>query len=97
MKKILLLSLLSSGFIFADASALYSKCIGCHGINGEKQALGKSAIIQDLNKEEIIKGLNGYKEGSLNKYGMGSLMKGQVISMSDKDIEEVAVYITKLK
>lgn len=67
-------------------------CAGCHGANFEKAALGKSKIVKDLSKEDIIKALHGYKDGS---YGgaMKGVMKGQVAKLTDKDIEEIATSI----
>ena len=76
-----------------SASALYgastAACAGCHGANFEKHAMGKSKIVKDMSKEEIVKALKGYKDGS---YGgaMKGLMKGQVASLSDTDIEAIA-------
>ena len=75
------------------ASALYGAntagCTGCHGQNFEKVALGKSKVVKDMSKEEIVKALKGYKDGS---YGgsMKGLMKGQVGSLSDADIDAIA-------
>jgi len=75
------------------SSALYAAnttaCVGCHGAKFEKKALGKSKIVKDMSKEDIITALKGYKDGS---YGgaMKGLMKGQVSSLSDADIESMA-------
>ena len=90
MTKVIKVMALSS---LLAASALYgvstSACTGCHGQNFEKAALGKSKIVKDMSKEEIVKALKGYKDGS---YGgaMKGLMKGQVASLSDTDIEAIA-------
>ena len=67
-------------------------CAGCHGANFEKAALGKSKIVKDLKKDEIITALKGYKDGS---YGgaMKGVMKGQVAKLSDADIEAIATQI----
>ena len=86
MKKLLILVLIS-GFALAGVSV--KKCTGCHGQNFEKKALGKSAVVKDITKEEIVKDLKGYRDGTLNKHGMGMLMKGQVANMSDQDIENL--------
>lgn len=98
MKKIAL-SLLVAGasLMAADGAALYKKCAACHGANAEKQALGKSAVIQGMDAATITESLKGYKAGTLNKNGMGALMKGQVASYSDADIEAVAAYVAGLK
>ncbi|WP_281951531.1 c-type cytochrome [Nitrosophilus kaiyonis] len=80
-----------------NAVSLYAKCAGCHGSKGEKKALGKSAPIGGMDKAKLTKLIKGYKEGTLNQYGMGPLMKGQVGSLSDEEIEALSEYISKLK
>lgn len=96
MKKILLASILLSGFAFADGATTYAKCVGCHGTNGKKHALGNKTLLQGLSAEETKKTLLGYKEGSINKFGMGGVMKSQLINLSDKEINEVSLYIANL-
>jgi len=100
MKKLAIFTLAAAtaiSLMAADGAALYKKCAGCHGVKGEKKALGKSAPIAGWDKAKIVEALKGYKAGSRNIYGMGGLMKGQVASYSDADIEAVAEYISKLK
>jgi len=91
MKKVLLLTSILACVAFANP---YQKCVGCHGANGEKVALGKSKVIKDMTKAEIITAMKGYKDGS---YGgpMKGLMKGQSVSLSDADIEAIANQIGK--
>jgi cytochrome c553 len=79
------------------APAAYAKCKGCHGEDGKTKALGKSAVIAGQDKEVIIISMNEYKAGTKNVAGMGMLMKGQVASMSDADIEAVAEYLSQIK
>ena len=81
----------------ADGQALFAKCAGCHGQKGEKPALGKSAVIGGMDAATVLKDLEGYKAGTLNKHGMGGLMKGQVASLSADDMKALADYISKLK
>lgn len=94
MKKTLSIGLflaLASTASFGDA---YSKCIGCHGANGEKVALGKSKIMKDMTKAEIEHSLVGYQNGT---YGgpMKALMAGQVRNLSAADITFIAEKIGK--
>lgn len=99
MKKIALALLVTSVALMASdgsGAALFKKCSACHGVNGEKAALGKSAIIGGLDTATLIKDIKGYKAGTRNTKGMGALMKGQVGSYSDSDIEAVAAYISGL-
>ncbi len=87
-----LLKLLTVGSVIASSS-LYavstSACTGCHGANFEKKAMGQSKVVKDMSKEDIVKALKGYKDGS---YGaaMKAMMKGQVASLSDADMESIA-------
>ena len=94
-KTILALAIVSvTGLMAASVPSSYGKCVSCHGANGQNVALGKSKIIKDLTKDEIVTALKGYKEGT---YGgmMKSIMQGQVKSLSDNDINEIAQYIGK--
>lgn len=91
MKKIVLLTSILACAAFANP---YAKCVGCHGANGEKVAMGKSKIIKDMTKADFIAAMKGYKDGS---YGgpMKALMKGQAMPLSDADIEAIANQIAK--
>ncbi len=86
------LKVLTLGSLFAS-SALYSAstaaCAGCHGAKFEKKAMGVSKVVKDMSKEDIVKALKGYKDGSYGA-GMKGLMKGQVASLSDADITSIA-------
>jgi len=70
-------------------AASVAACAGCHGQHFEKAALGKSKIVKDMSKEDIIAAMKGYKDGS---YGgaMKGVMKGQVASLDDATIEGMA-------
>jgi len=79
-------SLLASSALYAANTAA---CAGCHGKSFEKKAMGKSKIVSDMSKEDIVAALKGYKDGS---YGgpMKGMMKGQVASLSDADMAAIA-------
>jgi len=69
-------------------------CAGCHGADFGKAAMGKSKIVKDMSKADIVKALKGYKDGS---YGgaMKGIMKGQAGPLSDAQIEAIANKIGK--
>lgn len=94
MKTLLLILGITSILAASDGAELFKKCASCHGSMGEKHALNKSKIINEMSKEEIVTALKGYKEGT---YGgaMKALMKGQIASYDDTQIETVAEFIAK--
>ncbi|MFW0713821.1 c-type cytochrome [Aliarcobacter butzleri] len=79
-----------------DGETLYKVCASCHGQKAEKEALGKSQIIAGWDKERIITAMNGYKNGT---YGgiMKNIMKPQVETKTDEEIEILATYISNIK
>jgi len=85
---IVTIGLLSMTATAADTAA----CVGCHGANFEKAALGKSKIVKDMSQADIETALNGYKDGS---YGgpMKGIMVGQVAKLSKEDITAIATSI----
>ena len=48
-------------------------------------------------KADLVTKINGYKAGTINVAGMGTLMKGQVAAMDDATIDAVAAYISTMK
>jgi cytochrome c len=81
--------------LFANQQ-LYQKCASCHGTDASKKALGVSNILKGQSKDELVKKMKGYKDGS---YGGSkkSVMASQMKDLSDKDINDLADYISKLK
>ncbi|MFY4790220.1 c-type cytochrome [Aliarcobacter butzleri] len=79
-----------------DGETLYKVCASCHGQKAEKEALGKSQVIAGWDKERIITAMNGYKDGT---YGgiMKNIMKPQVETKTDEEIEILATYISNIK
>ncbi len=99
MKKVTLALMLAGAatLVMADGAAIFKKCAGCHGAKGEKKALGKSAVIGGMDVATLVNDLKEYKAGKRNAHGMGMMMKSQVQSLSDADIQAVAEYIHGLK
>ena len=96
MKKILLSMLLTIALL-ASSEELYKNCAGCHGENGELSALGQSKIITGQESNLTIKELTAYKNGELNQYGLGNIMKLQLTTLNGDDIQKLAEYIEKMK
>ncbi len=78
-----------------DAETTFKrKCGGCHGLSGEKVALGKSQIIKGWDVEKTVAALQGYKDGT---YGaaMKGLMVSQVSSFNSDELRLLAEFISK--
>lgn len=74
----------------------YATCAGCHGADGQTKALGKANPVAGQTAQALVEALQGYKAGTRNVSGMGTLMKGQVASMDDETINAVAEYMAGL-
>ena len=97
MKRIILSAILAMGLgLSASAEVNLNACAACHGKHFEKHAFGKSKIVKDLNASTISKELIEYKEGKLNQYGMGALMKGQVSKYSVKELNATGKRIKEI-
>jgi cytochrome c553 len=89
--RLVTISILITPLLHADG---LGKCTGCHGSTFEKVALGKSKIVKNMTKNEIVFTLKGYRDGT---YGgvMKGLMKKAVASLSDNEITQMAEEIKK--
>ncbi len=80
---------LSGHLLFAQ------KCASCHGQHGEKAALNKSQVIAGWEKEKSITALNGYQNDTYGS-GLKAIMKGQVSSLNEEQIQAISEYIAAL-
>jgi cytochrome c-type protein NapB len=94
MKKMLMLIVALGATTALMASVNAGACLGCHGSDWDKIALGKSKNVSSMTHADIAAALKGYKAGT---YGgpMKGLMKGQVAKYSDADLEAFAQTIGK--
>lgn len=99
IKLAILMSLLSASLLLGSdqgKEVYYQKCVSCHGVNGEKEAIGTSRPINTLTQEEVRSALTGYVDGTYGgKYK--HLKKGMARTLSKEDIDAVSVYIQTLK
>ena len=67
-------------------------CATCHGKQGEKMAMGQSAIIQQLTEQEIIEALQERRAGKVT--GAGNKAKAR---LTDQDMQNLADFLQSLK
>ena len=86
--------------VFAAAKSgkeIYRVCVGCHGLHGEKPAVGVSKVIRGQSAALTVKQLKAYRAGTLDQHGMGKLMNKYAKRLSDREIQAVAAYIATLR
>jgi len=83
--------------LLADGASLYQeRCSVCHGIDGRQKAMRKTNAISDMSEAKIARDLKGYKNGNINRYGMAGLMRAQVKSYTEEQINMLSKYIPTL-
>jgi len=79
-KRIIFISI----FLHVSSLASFIKvCQGCHGKTFQKRALGRSRIVKNLKKNEIVARLNYFKTSN-------SIMKSYASRLSQKQINQIA-------
>ena len=81
----------------AEGEAIYKKCAACHGEKADAKYANKVPALTSISKEDRIKALQGYKDGSNNNFGMGKVMHLHAKNLSDEDMTAVSEYIDSLK
>ncbi len=99
MFKILVVTILSFGYLFAANAQtnIENVCSNCHGFWVNEGAFGVSEAPNTLKEKDILNKLRGYKAGSLDQYGMGNTMTGQLTNLTDEELVELSKYIPTLK
>lgn len=101
MKKILLMIACTATFLLAvEGKVVYeTKCVSCHGSNGELRPLGKKKIIRGMSTQKVINELNEMKNDSAILYVFNSkkeAMKNVADTLTSTEITAVAEYINTL-
>ncbi len=98
MNKLLMIMIISISTLHAGdyGKKEYKKCMGCHGVNGEKSAFNKTLPLNNQTKEELYKKMNGYRQGILSMYGMGNIKRKMTRGYTQEQLKELAAYIATL-
>ena len=98
MKKLMMASVaalvLGSSVSVVAADDLYKACAACHGAKGEMKAMNVAPVLAGQSKEDLLKKMKGYKDGSFGG-AMKAVMAPQVAKLSDADLEKLADMISK--
>jgi len=77
-----------------DIEVNTDNCVGCHGLNFEKTAMGMSNIVNEMTKEYIEATLFNYKYNSVEG-DMNPLMSWQTAKLTDDEIKAIAQKLGK--
>ncbi len=91
-----LLFILPSSVLFAavemtQSEMLAKQCAACHGMVGE--GAGKIPELRGLEKSDIVESMEGFKTGEEKS----TIMDRYAKALSDKEIQLLAEYYSKLK
>ena len=90
-------AVLNLSLLAADGAVIYKKCSACHGEKADVKYANKVPALTSISKEDRIKALQSYKDGSNNNFGMGKVMQLHAKNLSDEDMAAVSEYIDSLK
>jgi len=84
--------------VLVDVSSpgIYSMCAECHGTDGKNRAFGRSKVIAGWDASRVEKSIYAIINGTY-KGPMSGIMRTRVQNLSDEEIKEVSIYVSKLK
>lgn len=77
-------------------SEIFKGCAKCHGQDAKNPAFGRSEALAGQEVEDLIESINFFKESEFGTRGVINVMAKQVTHLSDKQIEDLAKYISKI-
>ncbi len=89
-------SLYARGEISTIPSQIFKGCAKCHGKDGKNEAYGRSEPLAGQDTEDLIESINFFKNSKFGKKGVILVMAKQVNHLNDKQIKNLAIYISNL-
>lgn len=91
---LLAVSLLAGVALSADGASMYASCKGCHGADGSKVALGVAPALKGQSADELLKKMQGYKDGTFKiQDKTAPMMTKMVQKFDDAELKTLADYI----
>lgn len=88
--------LFARGELATEPSEIFLGCAKCHGQDGKNPAFGRSEALAGQDVEDLVESINFFKESKFGTKGVILVMAKQVKHLSEEQIENLAVYISKL-
>ena len=91
-------AMLSGQAVAGDGAKLFAEktCTACHGKDAKTPLMPDYPKIAGQNEAYIIKQMADIKSGA-RANGNSAAMKGVMVLVSDAEIKDIAVYLSKLK
>jgi len=92
----------STSFLYAKETTatspaqIFKRCAKCHGEDGKNPAFGRSDAIAEQDPVDLVESMNFFKESEFSHKDVTLVMAKQVKNLSKKQIEDLAIYISKL-
>jgi len=98
LKKIIFLIVITSVLAWGSTKTQYkNECGICHGIDGTKEAMGRSKEIRGMSVKEIEKAMYDYASKTRPSMIMIQSMKKRFININSKEVlHDMAIYINNL-
>lgn len=91
-------SLICGAAIAGDGAKLFAEktCSACHGADGKKPLMPDYPKIAGQNVKYIEKQMADIKSGARSN-GNSAAMKGVMVIVSDEEIKDIALFVSKMK
>lgn len=89
-------SLFARGEVSTIPSEIFKGCAKCHGKDGKNLAYGRSEELAGQEVEDLVESIEFFKDSKFGNQGVIIVMAKQVKHLNEEQIEDLAVYISKL-
>jgi cytochrome c len=90
--------LMTSGSALAQGKELFTAkgCVACHGVGGKAPILPAYPKLAGQNADYLVAQMKAFKTQE-RKNGQAALMWGMAAALSDKEMKDIATYLSKEK
>ena len=90
-------SLFAKGTASTVPAEIFKGCAKCHGKDGKNLAYGRSEELAGQEVEDLVESINFFKNSQFGSRGVIIVMAKQVKHLNEEQIENLAIYISKLQ
>ena len=76
-----------------NGEVLYSSCVSCHGLKGEKSAYNVAKPLNTLSANEMDVSISSYTNDSSYGYGYQTIMKQYATNLTEDKLKDIKAYL----